>query len=152
MHIVCAHTIGLLRLHGSLWGFANQGCEAAHKLIRQLLNFTSRGGGRHFKDVALAVLERHYRIHMLHHLHSTQTDWSATMLVDGDGNEVEGTANIVSMEMEDMKAVVGELDMEWTRDKRVRKREDVVSASAGASSGLCIVAKRVKRKQVVKGE
>ena len=67
IHMTCCHAVPMLRNQPckSLGIHANQGAEAAHKSIRQLLNFTARGGGKWQKDVPLAVLERHYRILML---------------------------------------------------------------------------------------
>ena len=127
------------------------GCGSMPVSFRRLLGFTTRGGGKNFKDVSLAVLERHYRIHMLHHLHKDKVSWEDTMLVGEEGEELEGTSECISNEMHDMKHLVGSLDMEWTRDKRVRTREDAVGESIGGNVGQCIV-KRQKRKVSVKGE
>lgn len=95
IHIICSHAHALLKLHGSLGAYANQGVEAAHKLIRQKLNFTQRGGGKWYKHVTLAVLERHYRVDILRSTFSVadlKTSKLAVVEMDADGNESKATA------------------------------------------------------------
>jgi hypothetical protein len=85
IHIICCHAHALLLKHGSIGPHMNQGVEAAHKIIRQMLNFTSRGGGKWYKDVTLAVLERWYRIDVLKTVFTCEDLQDMSLVVEEDG-------------------------------------------------------------------
>ena len=142
--------------------------EAAHKFIRQLLSFTNRGGGKHTKSVPLAVLERHYRIHILHNVHKGDTNWDNIRVYHASdeqmGEEAEVEMNLHSnlrnaglgdctqhanvhfgIALENLKQETGTMDMEWTREKRQRKR-----ASTDNQDDSFIAMKRERREEPVK--
>jgi hypothetical protein len=85
IHIIVCHSLALIKMHGALGIFSNQGCEAAHKLIRQKVNRTARGGGKWVKEISLAVLERHYRLAVLHLLYGSEV--STTVAEELGGHE-----------------------------------------------------------------
>ena len=46
VHMIVCHAVSFWQEHGCTGMHANQGAEAAHKIIRQTINHTARGGGQ----------------------------------------------------------------------------------------------------------
>ena len=64
------------------------------------MGFTNRGGGKLVKSVPLAVLERHYRIHVLHNAHKDDVDWDDVVVMRHD--EEAGTTTEADMDVDDV--------------------------------------------------
>ena len=123
VHIIVCHSVQLIKAHGSIGVFANQGVEAAHKLIRQKLNRSNRAGGKHQKSVSLAMLERHHRIEMLRlvHEHEVKVDMVEMEEMHAEEATEEGWVELGASFME-LKEDIGELDMSEHKECRIQKR------------------------------
>ena len=133
VHMICCHSAMLLKRHGSIGMFANQGAEAAHKLIRQKLNHTGRGGGKHGKPVSLAILERHYRIEMLRLIYETKIEIEMTEADSMDTDESEEDLVLLGDSFMDLKAKCGVEDVEEHREKRKIVRAEQVTEVDGVA-------------------
>ena len=60
IHVLVEHAPDLMKMHGNLAQFSNQGFEAAHKYHKSLWLMTSRGGGKHKKSSILQMFELFY--------------------------------------------------------------------------------------------
>jgi hypothetical protein len=146
IHMTCCHAVPMLRNQPckSLGIHANQGAEAAHKSIRQLLNFTARGGGKWQKDVPLAVLERHYRILML------GTVFGADDLLDSalDVNECE--VQLENKQQEKMYALGGRFAqvLEWVGEKTQNQSAEMFLCKRYTAPNTVYAVARQKRRKI----
>ena len=65
VHILCCHSIKLLKIHKNLGQFSNSGLESFHKVIKWMLNKTNRWGGNHDIHISLDLLRNYYKLLVL---------------------------------------------------------------------------------------
>ena len=65
MHILCCHSVQLVKMHGNLGSFSNSGLETFHKVMKWLLNKTNRWGGTQESHVSLDLMRNYYKLLVL---------------------------------------------------------------------------------------
>ena len=153
IHMIVCHSVQLIRQHGSIGVFANQGVEAAHKLIRQKLNRSARGGGRYQKAVSLSILERHYRIELLRlvYEHEVKVDMVEVEAIHAEEAKQGGWVELGASFME-LKEDIGELDMSEHKECRVTKRVQAPIQADMCGETFTITQDNGRRKLQHKGE
>ena len=128
-HIIVCHSVALLKLHGSIGVHANQGVEAAHKLIRQKLNHTNRAGGKQIKQVSCAILERHYRIEILRLVYEADVQVEMRELEDmSEADAQAGGWQQLGGNFLELMEMVGTKENEAAKALRMVKRSSAVVA------------------------